>query len=155
MRGRASCSCAQRSGRWAVHRKWLVSAFIASSALSPSHFLGVPRRAELGYSTYVTGTVSLRIAGRERLLTDRLLMPAFGTSAIRDMFPEMLDLATQLALKWERYGCDLCCICIARADIEACMHRFGPQHKIDPAEDFTRLTLDTIALCSMSHRYAS
>ena len=31
--------------------------------------------------------------------------------------------------------------------------RFGPKHRIDPAEDFTRLTLDTIALCSMSYRW--
>ena len=30
--------------------------------------------------------------------------------------------------------------------------RFGPKYKINPAEDFTRLTLDTIALCSMSYR---
>ncbi|KAJ3553744.1 hypothetical protein NM688_g3453 [Phlebia brevispora] len=67
-------------------------------------------------------------------IAHRLLMPAFGTAAIRDMFPDMLDLASQLVLKWER---------------------FGPQHKIDPAEDFTRLTLDTIALCSMSYRLNS
>lgn len=33
---------------------------------------------------------------------DRLLMPAFGTASIRDMFPDMLDLASQLTLKWER-----------------------------------------------------
>lgn len=29
-------------------------------------------------------------------------MPAFGTSNIREMFPDMLDLAEQLVLKWER-----------------------------------------------------
>lgn len=34
--------------------------------------------------------------------TDRLLMPAFGTASIRDMFPDMLDIAQQLVLKWER-----------------------------------------------------
>ncbi len=33
--------------------------------------------------------------------------------------------------------------------------RFGSETPIDPAEDFTRLTFDTIALCSMSHRYAA
>lgn len=33
---------------------------------------------------------------------DRLLMPAFGTASIRDMFPDMLDLASQLVLKWQR-----------------------------------------------------
>ena len=31
-------------------------------------------------------------------------MPAFGTAAIREMFPDMLDLAEQLVLKWERYA---------------------------------------------------
>lgn len=30
-------------------------------------------------------------------------MPAFGTAAVRDMFPDMLDLATQLTLKWNRW----------------------------------------------------
>ena len=30
--------------------------------------------------------------------------------------------------------------------------RFGQSAKLDPAEDFTRLTLDTIALTSMSYR---
>lgn len=31
-------------------------------------------------------------------------MPAFGTASIRDMFPDMLDLASQLVLKWERWA---------------------------------------------------
>jgi cytochrome P450 / NADPH-cytochrome P450 reductase len=29
-------------------------------------------------------------------------MPAFGAVAIREMFPDMLDIASQLILKWER-----------------------------------------------------
>ena len=33
--------------------------------------------------------------------------------------------------------------------------RFGPSHAFDPSEDFTRLTFDTIALCSMSYRFNS
>jgi hypothetical protein len=33
---------------------------------------------------------------------DRLLMPAFGTIAIRDMLEEMRDISDQLLLKWER-----------------------------------------------------
>ncbi|KAJ3487812.1 hypothetical protein NLI96_g3280 [Meripilus lineatus] len=64
----------------------------------------------------------------------RLLIPAFGAPAIRDMFDDMLDVVSQLVLKWER---------------------FGPKHKIDPADDFTRMTLDAIALCSMSYRFNS
>ena len=33
--------------------------------------------------------------------------------------------------------------------------RFGPDHVFEPTEDYTRLTLDTIALCAMSLRYPS
>ena len=46
----------------------------------------------------------------------------------------MQDICAQLALKW---------------------HRFGPRHVFDPSEDYTRLTFDTIALCSMSYRFNS
>ena len=35
--------------------------------------------------------------------TDRLLMPVFGTGAIRDMFPAMEDIVSQLVTKWERF----------------------------------------------------
>ena len=36
--------------------------------------------------------------------TDRLLMPVFGTGAIRDMFPAMEDIVSQLVTKWERFA---------------------------------------------------
>lgn len=61
-------------------------------------------------------------------------MPAFGPASIRGMFDDMFDIATQLVFKWER---------------------FGPEHRIDPTDDFTRLALDTIALCSMHYRINS
>ncbi|EIN12923.1 fatty acid hydroxylase [Punctularia strigosozonata HHB-11173 SS5] len=64
----------------------------------------------------------------------RLLMPAFGTVALRGMFDDMIDICSQLLLKWER---------------------FGSTHVIDPTEDYTRLTLDTISLCAMSYRMNS
>jgi hypothetical protein len=32
---------------------------------------------------------------------------------------------------------------------------FGPEHVIDPSDDYTRVALDTIALCSMSYRCVS
>ncbi|KAI0070911.1 cytochrome P450 [Panus rudis PR-1116 ss-1] len=67
-------------------------------------------------------------------IAHRMLMPAFGNIAIRDMFDDMMDIAQQLVLKWER---------------------FGPAHVIDPAEDFTRLTFDTIALTAMTYRLNS
>ena len=64
----------------------------------------------------------------------RILMPAFGPLAITTMFDEMYDIATQLVLKWARKE---------------------PEDIILATEDFTRLTLDTIALCSMDYRFNS
>ncbi|KAI0676431.1 fatty acid hydroxylase [Trametes maxima] len=64
-------------------------------------------------------------------IAHRLLMPAFSTAKVRDMFDDMVDIASQMLTKWER---------------------FGPRHVIDPSEDFTRLAFDTITLCAMSHR---
>jgi cytochrome P450/NADPH-cytochrome P450 reductase len=46
----------------------------------------------------------------------------------------MYDIASQLVLKWARKGDD---------------------YKIPVTSDFTRLTLDTIALCSMDYRFNS
>ncbi|KAI0356058.1 fatty acid hydroxylase [Trametes cingulata] len=64
-------------------------------------------------------------------IAHRLLMPAFSTAKVRDMFDDMVDIASQMLTKWER---------------------FGPRHVIDPSEDFTRLAFDTITLCAMSYR---
>ncbi|KAI0599856.1 bifunctional P-450:NADPH-P450 reductase [Biscogniauxia sp. FL1348] len=65
-------------------------------------------------------------------IAHRVLMPAFGPVGIRAMFDEMHDIASQLVLKWARQG---------------------PHVRIHAAEDFTRLALDTIALCSMGFRF--
>lgn len=46
----------------------------------------------------------------------------------------MHDIASQLVLKWAR---------------------LGPEYRIPVADDFTRLTLDTIALCAMDYRFNS
>lgn len=67
-------------------------------------------------------------------IAHRVLMPAFGPLSIRGMFDEMHDIASQLALKWARYG---------------------PDESIMITDDFTRLTLDTLALCSMGYRFNS
>lgn len=64
----------------------------------------------------------------------RVLTPAFGPMPIRYMFDEMHDIATQLALKWARQG---------------------PEQAITVTDDFTRLTLDTLALCAMGYRFNS
>ncbi|KAL7821162.1 cytochrome P450 [Trichoderma aethiopicum] len=63
-----------------------------------------------------------------------ILTPIFGTIKIREMFPGMRDVAEQLCLKWARYG---------------------PEYVIDVTSDFTRLTLDTLALCTMGYRFNS
>ena len=62
----------------------------------------------------------------------RVLVPAFGPLSIEAMFPEMKDIANQLLLKWARQGLE---------------------SRISATEDFTRLTLDTIALCAMDYRF--
>ncbi|KAI1440699.1 cytochrome P450 [Annulohypoxylon stygium] len=67
-------------------------------------------------------------------IAHRVLMPAFGPISIRGMFDEMHEIATQLTMKWARYG---------------------PNHPIEVTDDFTRLALDTLALCSMGYRFNS
>ncbi|CAF4297693.1 unnamed protein product, partial [Adineta steineri] len=37
-------------------------------------------------------------------LAHKILMPAFGPQAIRDMFPAMMDICTQLILQCERFA---------------------------------------------------
>src|SRR5215467_9492002 len=64
----------------------------------------------------------------------RILMPAFGPIAIRGMFDHMLDIADQMFVRWER---------------------FGAGAVIDVADNMTRLTLDTIALCAFNYRFNS
>ncbi|ORY02372.1 cytochrome P450 [Clohesyomyces aquaticus] len=67
-------------------------------------------------------------------IAHRILMPVFGPLSIRSMFDEMHDIASQLVMKWARHGSD---------------------HVIQVTDDFTRLTLDTLALCAMDYRFNS
>ncbi|KIN09100.1 hypothetical protein OIDMADRAFT_37983 [Oidiodendron maius Zn] len=62
----------------------------------------------------------------------RLLTPSFGPLGIRRMFDDMLELSSQLVLKWDRYD---------------------PENEIDCVEDFTQLTFDTIGLCAFNFRF--
>lgn len=43
-------------------------------------------------------------------------MPVFGPMGVRKMFPEQLDIASQMILRWDR---------------------FGPAHEIETADEFT------------------
>ncbi|KAK9234132.1 cytochrome P450 [Lipomyces kononenkoae] len=67
-------------------------------------------------------------------IAHRVLMPAFGPMAIAGMFDEMHDIAGQLSMKWARHGSSV---------------------PIMVTDDFTRLTLDTLALCAMGYRFNS
>ncbi|KAF2866675.1 cytochrome P450 [Massariosphaeria phaeospora] len=67
-------------------------------------------------------------------IAHRVLMPVFGPLHIRNMFDEMHDIASQLVMKWARHG---------------------SENVIQVTEDFTRLTLDTLALCAMDFRFNS
>lgn len=64
----------------------------------------------------------------------RILVPAFGPMQLHGMFGDMKDIAAQMVMKWAR---------------------MGPTHQIAVATDFTKLTLDTLALCTMSYRFNS
>lgn len=67
-------------------------------------------------------------------LAHRILVPAFSPLNLQNMFPQMKDIITQCVLKWARHGHD---------------------HTIEVAEDWTRLTLDTLALTAMGYRFNS
>jgi cytochrome P450 / NADPH-cytochrome P450 reductase len=63
-----------------------------------------------------------------------VLLPAFSMDAMRGYLPRMLDIASQLMLKWVRLNAD---------------------DTVDVPADLTRLTLDTIALCGFDYRFNS
>ncbi|HEY7974355.1 MAG TPA: cytochrome P450, partial [Ktedonobacterales bacterium] len=63
-----------------------------------------------------------------------ILLPTFSRQAMKGYMPQMVDLANQLVLKWER---------------------LNPGDVIDVPQDMTRLTMDTIGLCGFSYRFNS
>jgi cytochrome P450 / NADPH-cytochrome P450 reductase len=63
-----------------------------------------------------------------------ILMPTFSMPAMKGYMPQMLDLAGQLVLKWQR---------------------LNPDDEISVPDDMTRLTLDTIGLCGFGYRFNS
>lgn len=63
-----------------------------------------------------------------------ILMPTFSQKAMVDYLPQMIDIAEQLMLKWERLNAD---------------------DEIDVARDMTGLTLDTVGLCGFDFRFNS
>jgi cytochrome P450/NADPH-cytochrome P450 reductase len=62
-----------------------------------------------------------------------ILLPAFGLKQMKEYLPKMVEVAEQLLQKWQVVG----------------------ERGIDVSGDFTRLTLDTIALCGFDYRFRS
>lgn len=92
-----------------------------------------------------TGLVALRKFAGDGLFTaytdepnwglaHRILLPAFSQQAMAGYHDRMLDLASQLVLKWSR---------------------LNPGETVNVPEDMTRLTLDTIGLCGFDYRFNS
>lgn len=63
-----------------------------------------------------------------------ILLPTFSQRAMVNYLPMMLDVASQLCLKWERLNAD---------------------DEIDVVHDMTALALDTIGLCGFDYRFNS
>jgi cytochrome P450/NADPH-cytochrome P450 reductase len=63
-----------------------------------------------------------------------ILLPNFSQAAMKNYMPMMVDIAEQLAEKWERQN---------------------PGDAVDVPADMTRLTMDTIGLCGFGYRFNS
>jgi cytochrome P450/NADPH-cytochrome P450 reductase len=66
-------------------------------------------------------------------IAHRLLVPAFGTLSIRNMYDQMSDVLVTMLTRWAAYE----------------------KTVVDLPDQLTRLTLDTIALCSFDYRFNS
>ncbi len=62
-----------------------------------------------------------------------ILLPGFGMKQMRDYLPRMIEVIRQMLFKWEKMG----------------------DRNIEVVDDFTRMTLDTIALCGFDYRFDS
>jgi cytochrome P450/NADPH-cytochrome P450 reductase len=66
-------------------------------------------------------------------MAHNILLPAFSMKQMKEYVPQMIEIAQQLLRKWAAVG----------------------ETGINVTDDFTRLTLDTIALCGFDHRFNS
>lgn len=65
------------------------------------------------------------------------------------MFDDMFDVASQLMIKVSLLPCQS-----STVELITKWHRFG-ETRVDVCSDFTKATLDTIALCTFSYRFNS
>ncbi|ETS73933.1 hypothetical protein PFICI_13799 [Pestalotiopsis fici W106-1] len=112
----------------------IVSSFdLADDLLDDNRFRKAPKNALAEVRNGVhDGLFTAHLEEPNWAIAHRVLMPAFGPKGIRDMFDEMHDIASQLVLKWARQG---------------------PHQRILVSDDFTRLAMDTLGLCSMGFRF--
>ncbi|KAI9707990.1 MAG: hypothetical protein M1820_004409 [Bogoriella megaspora] len=118
------------------YRIHICSAELLDELCDEKRFIKSPQDGGLSEVRNLTGDgLFTAMHGEENwALAHRILMPVLGPMSIGSMFEDMHEVACQLVLKWARVG----------------------QHaKIAATEDFTRLTLDTLALCTMDTRFNS
>ncbi|POR35987.1 Uncharacterized protein TPAR_03801 [Tolypocladium paradoxum] len=94
----------------------------------PGGAIGRMRRV-VGHGLFTAETADPRWASAHRVIT-----PLFGPMRIRAMMEDMKDICSQMCLRWAR---------------------FGPDTPIDVCPSMTKLTLDTLALCTVDYRFNS
>ncbi|KAH7117051.1 cytochrome P450 [Dendryphion nanum] len=65
-------------------------------------------------------------------IAHRILMPTFGPMGILRMFDSMMDIISQMLLRWDRFGASNDILC---------------------SDDFTRLAFDVIGFCAFGYRF--
>ncbi|KAF5018622.1 hypothetical protein F66182_9414 [Fusarium sp. NRRL 66182] len=80
------------------------------------------------------GLFTAETANPKWAIAHRIVTPLFGTMRIRAMFDDMKDICEQMCLRWAR---------------------FGPDEPLHVCDNMTKLTLDTIALCTIDYRFNS
>lgn len=109
------------------------SAALLEELTNEKNFVKIPP-AQVSSGTRPKGLFTARNEDPDWAQGHRILMPAFAPLSVLDMFDDMKDIAHQLIISWARKG---------------------PEYRILATEDFTKLTLDTIALCTMGYRFNS
>ncbi|ORY80873.1 cytochrome P450 [Protomyces lactucae-debilis] len=80
-----------------------------------------------------TGLFTARIDEPEWGMAHRILVPAFGVMSVRGMWDDMSEIASTMLTRWHSHQGEV----------------------IDLPDQLTRLTLDTISLCSFGYRFNS
>ncbi|KAJ5056052.1 cytochrome P450 [Bipolaris maydis] len=113
----------------------VVSRKVAEELCDETRFCKLPggaidrMRRVVGHGLFTAETADPRYQKAHRVIA-----PLFGAARIRAMADDMRDICEQMCLRWARFGQDV--------PIEIC-------------DEMTKLTLDTIALCTVDYRFNS